>query len=393
MRSRLIRPLWWNWLPVLVVGLLAGWPIDAPGQTTSVPTAGPGFVSGPSVRLVPAWGVRAYTNKQLAYHPRDFGQCEIDSGRRWVYCGAKSGAVLALSMGNGKKFWEFKTDGAVRAKPLLTDHGLFVGSSDGCLYRVDPATGKATWEKPYCTDAAVYGDPTAVGDTIYFAVSINKLYAIDARTGAFLWEYHHQRPQYMSSEGVSSPTVHGDRVYVGFSDGRLIALDRNTGKPVWSMDLSLGSRKKSTDVDSTPVIDGDVLYAASFVEGPVALRLEDGRQLWRGRWFGATRPALTPSLAIVGTADGEVVGIKRDDGTAVFVTLLQDTAAYSPLVVRGILLAAGNQGLYSMDLRDGAPIERLTFPMGTRNAPSVFGNRLFFLGGGGIVNAVDVKTR
>ena len=393
MRSRLIRPVSWNWLPVLAIGWMVGLPGESLAQATSVPTAGPGFVSGPSARLVPAWGVRAYTNKQLAYHPRDFGQCEVDAGRRMVYCGTKSGTVLALSTGNGRKLWEFKTDGAVRAKPLLTEHGLFIGSSDGCLYRLDPVSGKATWEKPYCTDAAVYGDPTAVGDTIYFTVSINKLYAVNARTGDFTWEYHHQRPQYMSSEGVASPTVHGDRVYVGFSDGRLIAVDRLAGKQVWSMDLSLGSRKKSTDVDSTPVIDGDVLYAASFVEGPVALRLADGRQLWRGRWFGATRPALTPSMAIVGTADGEVVGINRDDGTPVFVTLLQDTAAYPPLVVRGILLAAGNNGLYSMELQDGAPIERLPFPMGPRNAPSVLGNRLFFLGGGGIVNAVDVKTR
>ena len=373
--------------------LLMTAPFDSHGQQTSIPRSGPGFVSGPPTRLAPAWGVRAYTNKQLAYHPRDFGQCEIDEGRQRVYCGVKSGAVVALSISRGDRVWEFATDGAVRAKPLLTEHGLFAGSSDGCVYRLDPIKGKPTWDEPYCTDAAVYGDPVESDGIVYFAVSINKVYAIDARSGAFVWEYHHQRPQYMSSEGVASPTVHGDRLYVGFSDGRMVALDRKTGKPAWSMDLSMDSRKKSTDMDATPVIDGDVVYAASFVDGPVALRLEDGRLLWRGSWFGVTRPALTPSLAIVGTADGEVVGVRRSDGSPVFVTLLEDTAAYPPLIVRGIVVAAGEKGLYALELDDGAPIERLSFPMGTRNAPAVYGNRLFFVGGGGIVNAVDVKTR
>ncbi|NOZ02353.1 MAG: PQQ-binding-like beta-propeller repeat protein [Deltaproteobacteria bacterium] len=363
------------------------------GQSTSVQPWGPGYVYEPRARLAPAWGARAYTNEQLAYHPRDFGQCEIDHARRMVYCGVKSGSVVALSVGKGNIAWEFKTHGAVRAKPLLTDQGLFVGSSDGCLYRLDPVKGNPTWEKPYCTDAAVYGDPVERDGVVYFAVSINKLYAIDAASGEFKWEYHVARPQYMSSEGIASPTVHGSHVYIGFSDGTLAAVDLLTGKPAWSMDLSMGSRKKATDTDTTPVIDGDVLYAASFVKGPVALRLKDHRQLWRGTWFGATRPALTASMAVIGTADGEVVGLRRKDGKVLFVTRLSDTAAYPPLVVRGILIVAGDKGLYTMALEDGAPIERLAFPMGTRNAPAVWGNRLFFVGGGGLINAIDIKFR
>ncbi|MCJ7679490.1 MAG: pyridoxamine 5'-phosphate oxidase family protein, partial [Candidatus Aminicenantes bacterium] len=51
-----------------------------------------------------------------------------------------------------------------------------------------------------------------------------------------------------------------------------IVIDRLTGKQAWSTDLSAGSRKKATDTDTTPVIAGDVLYAASFDKGPVAVR-------------------------------------------------------------------------------------------------------------------------
>jgi len=362
-------------------------------QSTSVPRAGPGFVSGPLVKLVPAWGVRAYTNERLAYHPRDFGACEVDASREVIYCGVKSGAVIALRISDGKKMWEFHTDGAVRAKPALSDHGLFAGSSDGCLYRLDPKNGRPTWDEPYCTDAAIYGNPVVVDGIVYFSVSINKLYAVHADSRAFIWEHHVNRPRDMSSEGVASPTVHRDSVFIGYSDGTLAALEKTTGRTEWLVDLSKGSRGKATDMDATPVVDGDVLYASSFTKGPVAVRVKDGRLLWQGRWFGSTRPALSDSLAIVGTADGEVVGVRRSDGSTVFVTMLEDTAANAPVLVGGIVVVAGEKGLYSLELDDGAPIERLTFPMGTRAAPTTFGNRLFFVGGGGTVNAVDVKRR
>ncbi len=383
-------------------------------RASSVSETGGTAGMGPGMRLHPAWGTRIYANEAFAYHPRDFGQCRAaggpDAGRleaggergSIVVCGVKTGEVVALSAATGRRLWTYRTRGAVRARPFVEGGQVFVGSSDGCLYRLDAGTGRPSWAKPFCTDAAIYGDPVKAGvagdqegaaPLVLFPVTINKVYAVGAEDGTFRWEYHRDRPQFMSSEGVSSPTVAGDRVYVGFSDGRLVALALQGGSVVWDVPIG-GANRNATDVDATPVVDEDRVYSASFARGPVAVAAGDGRLAWQGSWFGATRPAVAGAWLVFGTADGEVVGVRKADGRAVFRTRLQGPgAAYAPVVVRGWVVVGYDRGLVLLDGAGGAPVERLGMPMGTFSAPEVQGNRLFFVGAGGTVNAVDVVPR
>ncbi len=370
---------------------------------------------GPDMRLHPVWGTRVYVNETVGFHvwgwgttvyatatfgypPRDFGQCAAATGGAGVVvCGVKSGDVVALASESGRIRWTFRTDGAVRARPLVLGPHVFVGSSDGCLYRLDVKTGRPTWVKPFCTDAAVYGDPVSAeeaGDRlVLFPVTINKVYAVRAEDGTFRWEYHRDRPQFMSSEGLSSPTVSGDKVFVGFSDGVLVALKVQGGALVWSVALA-ESGQKATDVDATPVVDGDWVYSASFARGPVAVAAADGRIRWQGSWFGATRPALKGTWLVFGTADGDVVGVRKADGSAVFRTRLEGSGAvYGPVVVKDWIVVGHDRGLVLLDGGSGAPVERLAVPMGIFAAPEVQGGRLFFVGAGGTVNAVDVLPR
>jgi outer membrane protein assembly factor BamB len=376
---------------LLAALLLTVVPASSVAQHTPGSNAGPGAPRDPERRLVPAWGYHAYTNEDFAWKPRDHGRCTGDDGAGRVFCGVKSGAVLALSALNGGLVWSYRTKASVRTAPEVTREGVFVGSSDGCVYRLDGATGRPLWKKPFCADAAVWGGPVVEGGLVYFTVTINKLYAVSAEDGSFRWEYHRDRPQFMSAEGVASPTVAGDRVLVGFSDGYLVSVDRTTGAVAWQVDLSQG--KAQTDVDTTPLVEGDRVYAASFGEGPSAVRLADGGTIWHGKWFGATRPAVADDLLVFGTSDGEVVGARKSDGRTVFVTKLSHSAAWQPVVLDGMAVVGGDWGLVSLSLPSGAPMELLQIPFGTATTPAAIGNRLFLVGGGGSVDAVDVKPR
>lgn len=397
-------------LSMVILVVLAASPAAA-RRASGVSEAGSTAGLGPAMRLHPAWGTRVYVNEAFAYHPRDFGQCRAaggpdaggpggdGGGGSVVVCGVRTGEVVALSAATGRRLWAYRTRGEVRARPLVDGGQVIVGSSDGCLYRLDAGTGRPSWARPFCTDAAIDGDPVlgeVAGDgapLVLFSVTINKVYAVGAEDGAFRWEYHRDRPQFMSSEGVSSPTVAGDRVVVGFSDGSLVALALQGGGVVWNVPLGEANRR-ATDVDATPVVDEDRVYSASFARGPVAVAAGDGRVAWQGSWFGATRPAVMGAWLVFGTADGEVVGVNKADGSPVFRTRLGGPgAAGAPVVVRGWVVAGHDRGLVLLDPSDGAPVERLAMPMGTFSAPEVQGNRLFFVGSGGTVNAVDVLPR
>lgn len=388
-------------LSVAILLTLIVWSAEArraPRGVASGTTAG----MGPAMRLHPVWGTAIYVNEAFAYHPRDFGQCRASGEGQGsiVVCGVKTGDVVALSAGNGQVLWSFRTKGAVRTRPWFQDGQVWVGSADGCLYRLGARTGRPLWSRPFCTDAAIDGDPVLVkgglkggGDLVLFSVTINKVYAVGAEDAAFRWEYHRDRPHLMSAEGVSSPTVAGERVYVGFSDGTLVALTLGDGQVVWAIKIGEANRL-STDVDATPVVDEDRLYSGSFSRGPIAIAATDGRVLWQGSWFGATRPAVKGSWLVFGTAGGEVVGVRKEDGVLVFRTRLEGPgAAYAPVVVRGWIVLGHDRGLVLLDGADGAPVERLAVPLGTFSAPASQGNRLFFVGSGGTINAVDVLPR
>lgn len=343
--------------------------------------------------FAPAWSVRAYVNEAFAIHGRDFGRCLADRERGLVFCGAKNGKVLALTISDGFVLWTFEARGAIRGQPLIVDDDLVFGSADGCVYRVRLEDGKNTWPKPFCTDGAVYSDIAKSGELLFFSVTLNKVYGIDSKTGRFRWEYHRERPEDMSIEGLSSPVVEKGRLYVGFSDGTIVSLSLEDGTVFWTQTLS-DRRAKARDVDTTPVIKDGVLYAASFAEGPVALRVEDGHVLWRASWLGATKPLIVGDTLIFGTAEGEIVGLRRGDGSTVFVTALGGKGAVYPLALaRGFVIAPGDRGLYLLDSKNGAPLGLLAVPNGVFAEPEVLDERLFFVGSGGTVMAVDIRFR
>jgi outer membrane protein assembly factor BamB len=98
-------------------------------------------------------------------------------------------------------------------------------------------------------------------------------------------------------------------------------------------------------------------------------------------------------LLVVGTSDGEVVGLDRDTGAKRFVTRLATKAAYQPVRVGNAIVVGGDRGLWALDGSTGAPQVQLLVPFGARSSLEVAGRRIFFVGGGGTVNAVDLLPK
>ncbi len=373
---------------VLMLFLL---PALAAAQQPAVQRSAPA-ANGIPGRFASAWGHKIYDNEDFALSPTDPGECVADAARGIVVCGVKSGAVVAFAIDTGGILWEFQTRGAIAGRPAVGPRGVFAGSSDGCLYRLDPGTGLPIWTSPYCTDTPIRGDVTLSGDLALFAVAVNKVYAVRMDDGTFAWEYHRDRPDAMSADGVASPVVAGDRVLAGFSDGWLVALDLASGKEIWATELAR-DLSGSIDVDSTPVVLGDRVFASAFGAGPTCLRLSDGSVVWTRRHFGASRVLPVGDRIVFGTADGEVVALGALDGRIAWSAKLETAAAFAPVTVGNHLFVGGDRGIWALDARTGSPLVVLSVPLGVRNRPEVLRNRLFFVGGGGTVNAVDWMDR
>ncbi|MFT6399346.1 MAG: outer membrane protein assembly factor BamB [Bradymonadia bacterium] len=139
--------------------------------------------------------------------------------------------------------------------------------------------------------------------------------------------------------------MRGEQVFVGYPDGALGALDRR-GNELWLADLGNGE-DRLRDVDTTPLVAGDAVYAASFSGGLYRVNRLTGAIEWRLDVTGATTPIAVGDYLITTTASGSVLWIDPATGDVRSELKLDDDAA-GPAVRAGDYLLVGepNDGLY-----------------------------------------------
>jgi outer membrane protein assembly factor BamB len=54
-----------------------------------------------------------------------------------MYLGSPDANVYAIDTRNGAIKWKYKTQRPIISSPAITPSGIFIGSQDGNLYRID----------------------------------------------------------------------------------------------------------------------------------------------------------------------------------------------------------------------------------------------------------------
>ncbi len=137
-------------------------------------------------------------------------------------------------------------DRQVSKAPILVSGGrMFVVSSAGQIFALDPATGKTLWtfkpEMPFSGSRGV-----GIGDGLLFAgLRDSSVIAIDQKTGEIVWR--HQRDADIPVQGISSAAAYGNGVVVSvvsggdnFARGRAFGLDAKTGMRLWKFEVVPG---------------------------------------------------------------------------------------------------------------------------------------------------------
>lgn len=179
---------------------------------------------------------------------------------RTIFWGAQDSSVHALNP-NGTAEWTKSTWGAITASAAIGSDGtVYIGSFDGNLYALDPATGDTRWT--YQTGEHIVGS-VALGenksgstDAIYLGSTDGRMYALN-RKGELIWKYD-------TGDAIrSSPAVglgtNGEQpgvVYFGGGNGKIYALNAINGQRRWSYNTTA---------------DEPVLHDRNDLNSPVAL--------------------------------------------------------------------------------------------------------------------------
>jgi outer membrane protein assembly factor BamB len=279
--------------------------------------------------------------------------------------------------------------GATSTVPLLLDGKIYLGTDDGSLVCLDAGTGKELWR--YATRGAIWHPPVGWGELILFANDADHVYALERATGKWRWQYERETPEEYTVRGHGGVAVAGDRVYAGFADGNLVALAAASGDPVWVRSLA-ASETQFVDVDTTPVVDGEIIYVASASGGVWAIDAKDGSERWRAPITGASGIAMDGGRLYVTAADEGIHALDLA-GHVIWRQGLRGAGDPSEPIISGeyLFFGAASAGLFVVEKRSGKLVQQFNPGFGVSAAPTLGGGRLFVLSNGGVLYAMSVE--
>ncbi len=315
-------------------------------------------------------------------------------GDTTLYVGTMTGKLAAINLSSRNRQWaDYQLEGpkssgsfgcasapaevAVYGTPVLSKDLVYAGGYDGKIYAVDVSNGQLRWVYPrqdYIQP--VVGGLTQAGGKLFFGDSSGVIYALDAATGNELWRFP------TGDKVWSTPVVNSDTLYVASFDKKVYALNIADGKPKWQPFATSGA------IVATPIVSDGVVYVGSFDRYVYAINSLDGSRKWQsgaqaGNWFWAD-PVLDNNTVYAPSLDGKVYAFKADDGSLVTTIDIGDQVSSSPVVInKGTIVLATKQGkVLSIDTSSNVKKELADVKQGVKdalNAPLAVQNGVIYL--------------
>jgi outer membrane protein assembly factor BamB len=227
----------------------------------------------------------------------------------------------------GSGFWRtfgLSTPRRLIAQPIVAEGKYFALNSDGEVVALNAATGGSLWRTNILPKDEGQGDVGGgigyAAGVVYVATGAAEVLALNAATGAIDWRAPLDAP------ARGAPTISGGRVFVVTTENELVALDpAKKGERIWNF----AGVAEPTGIlgAANPAVEGNIIIAPQSSGEIVALRVENGRQLWTERLAAARQ--INP------------------------ITNIADITA-RPVVDRGVVIAVSNAGrLAALDIRTG----------------------------------------
>jgi outer membrane protein assembly factor BamB len=319
------------------------------------------------------------------------GSPAVSQDGRKVFVGGLDGTLRCLDSESGKTIWVRASGGAFDSTPVAMDEVLAAGNADGWIGLVRQSDGRTVWQ--HRVQGAFVGKPVFSGGQVYFMMGNDNLIAIDVASGAWKWAYKRDVPVgRFKVVGTSNPLVDGERLALGFADGNVVLLNRADGNPITLRNLAK-SGDRFTDVDSEPVLLGGSLIVSSFSSGLFGLDPATLEEKWSLPLIGASSPAVHGSMLYISDGGSRVLAIDLASGKPVIRWVFKsEKGDLSRPVVAGrwLLVSSSVYSLIVLERASGKVVQVFNPGKGATSAPTVAGNRLFWVSNGETLYCMDI---
>jgi outer membrane protein assembly factor BamB len=217
--------------------------------------------------------------------------------------------------------------------PSITDNSLnltvsgdvtYVGTANQGLFALRRSNGSLLWHTGL---EGGIGELPVVDNQVVFVSSYSgqvgpgTLAALRADNGAILWKYR-------SNGYIFGPIVQNGVAYITIQYDGLLALRVSDGKPLW---------KFSNLNAQVPLLSNGVLYMFSSGDGFYALRASDGKLLWHTAETFNSSAFIIQSGVIYAFSENEAYALRASDGHLLWSNPLDSSFSQDPVLSNGVL--------------------------------------------------------
>jgi outer membrane protein assembly factor BamB len=243
-----------------------------------------------------------------------------------VYGSFDSNYMRAYNRVTRKNIWWFKTDGEVTSPPLMVENTIYVSTRSGNLSAINASTGEELWS----TQLDSYSErPLTLSNGFLFVATTGQVtYSIEAKSGKRAWVHDAGFPDSVVVRRPPAPLIHDGRVVIGLASGELLALKIEDGKRLWRYNPFYQEARFKDVIGEMVVHNGRLLLTR--YDGLVALVdfAQERQVLWQDRQTSVSTSTFRSGRYYVGLTNGDVICYDASTGRISWRKSLGPTAAF-----------------------------------------------------------------
>lgn len=308
-----------------------------------------------------------------------------------IFAADHEGNVFAFDAQKGKRVWKAELEVAIGGAVSVAAGQVFVGTFDGDVIALSAENGTELWRAAVSSE--VLAPPQSNGTQVAVASINGALTVLDAKTGTQLWAYGHLTPT-LTLRGLAAPVLTTTQVIAAFDNGQVLAFNAADGASLWETRVAQPTGRhdleRLIDIDGTPLLQGGVLYAATYQGAVAALARAQGRMLWKQDLSTFLPLAAAERKVFATAADGKVVAYNANTGAVEWENsqLLRRSVGAPSIIGSYVAVIDGEGYMHLLDQSDGKFAERISAKGKRFRSPMLsYEDKLYVLSGDGKLTA------
>jgi len=200
---------------------------------------------------------------------------------------------------------------------------VFAVAGTNRVVAINAKDGEVMWKKDI--SAIPISKPFIVDGLLYLITNDNKIYAFNYLDGSLVWI---QSGVFKPTAIFGSPEIisYKDKLLVSYSSGEIYAISKKNGEYFWSNNLNISRAINSdfylNDIDSSPIIDDNIVYVSGNGGLMMAINIETGEYVWKKEIASTSNFWLAGNFIYLINNENKLLAIHKKDGLIKWISQL-----------------------------------------------------------------------